>query len=352
MIDCRTLFKSALRATLKLTSVATLVAALFAGLPLSNAFAQANLDQLVTAAKAEGEVVFYLAPTEPIAKALVDAFTARYGIKASFLRLSTTPLLQRFSAEADSNNTGADVLWLSGSAEQNGTFGNDAAKRGWIEPVARAGLPVLQGGRFPARFLKENSAVTEFGMWIIGFNTSRIKPNEVPRTWKELLDPRFANQVIISDPLISDAYLPFWGLLFESYGEDFFARLRALKPRVMSSAVPATQALAAGEATLVIPTVHALISSLKAKGAPIEALTPDVTTSTESEVFLVARSRSKHPNAGRLLVNFMLSEEGSKAINGVSGGVESVYNTRALPSGYKSPRMNIDPTTLKRLLGL
>lgn len=343
MIDRRTLLKAALGAGVT------------AGLPLAtipDAMAQAGLDALVAAAKAEGEVVFYLAPTEPIGKALVDAFSARYGIRASFLRLSTTPLLQRFSAEADAGNTGADVLWLSGSAEQNGSFGNDAIKRGWIEPVARTGLPALQGGRFPARLLKENSAVVEFGMWILGYNTNKLKPSEVPRSWKEIVDPRFTGQVIISDPLISDAYLPFWGLLFESYGEDFFARLRALKPRVMSSAVPATQALAAGEATLVIPTVHALISSLKAKGAPIEALTPDVTTSTESEAFLVSRGRAKHPNAGRLLLNFMLSEEGSKAINGVSGGVESIYNTRALPAGYKSPRMNIDSPTLKRLLGM
>ena len=67
MLDRRTLLKTALKAVLKATSGAALVAALSAGLPLSNAFAQVNLDQLVAAAKAEGEVVFYLAPTEPIA---------------------------------------------------------------------------------------------------------------------------------------------------------------------------------------------------------------------------------------------------------------------------------------------
>lgn len=340
MVDRRTLLKAALGAGLS------------AGLPLSEALGQSNLDQLITAARAEGEVVFYLAPTEPIAKALADAFTAKYAIKASFLRLSTTPLVQRFSAESDAGKTGADVLWLSGNIGYNTAFGRDAIKRGWIDALPKAGLPVIQSGAFPTRFLKENTAVAEFGMWIIGYNTSKIKATEVPRTWKELLDPRFRDQVIIADPLISDAYIPFWGLLFETYGEDFFARLRDLKPRVMSSAVPATQSLAAGEAALVIPTVYALISSLKAKGAPIEGFAPEVTTSTESEVFLVSRSRSRHPNAGRLLANFMLSEEGNKVINAVSGGVESVYNTRALPAGYKSPRDNIDSATIKRLLGI
>ena len=313
---------------------------------------QLNLDPLIAAAKAEGEVVFYLSATEPIAKALSDAFSAKYGIKTSFVRLSPAPMVQRFAAESEGGNPATDLVWIGTSPAFNLAFGRDAVKRGWIESLPRSGLPVLQGGRFPARFLRENSAVVELGMWVIGYNTDRIKQADVPKNWTETLDPKFRGQILIPDPLVSNAYIGFWGLLFETYGEEFFTKLRDLKPRFVPSAVPGTQALAAGEAILALPTVTALTASLKEKGAPVDRFIPDVTTSTESEIFVVARNRSKHPNAGRLLANFMMSEEGNKVINAVSGGIVSIYDTRSMPSGYKSPRENIDNPTIKRLLGI
>lgn len=311
-----------------------------------------NIDQLIAAAKAEGEVVFYLSATEPIAKALADAFSAKYGIRTAFVRLSPAPMVQRFTAESEGGNPATDLVWIGTSPAFNLAFGREAVKRGWIESISRAGLPVLQGGAFPTRFMRENSVVVELGMWVIGYNTDRIKAAEIPKNWTQTLDAKFRGQILIPDPLVSNAYIGFWGLLYETYGEEFFARLRDLKPRFVPSAVPGTQALAAGEAILALPTVTALTSSLKEKGAPVDRFIPDVTTSTESEIFLVARNRSKHPNAGRLLANYMMSEEGNRVINGVSGGIVSIYDTRSMPSGYKSPRENIDNPTIKRLLGI
>jgi hypothetical protein len=63
--------------------------------PRSAANVQAELDALVNAAKAEREVVFYTTPTENVAKRVAEAFTSKYGIKASFIRFSSGPLYQR-----------------------------------------------------------------------------------------------------------------------------------------------------------------------------------------------------------------------------------------------------------------
>src|SRR5689334_3445292 len=87
------------------------IAALFllAAAHAPNAFAQAkpaaaaaDLEALIKAAKAEGELVVYGSSTDNVLKRVGDAFTAAYGIKHSFIRLSSTPLMQRYSAEAES----------------------------------------------------------------------------------------------------------------------------------------------------------------------------------------------------------------------------------------------------------
>ena len=76
--------------------------------------AQAELDALVAAAKAEGALVWYSAPPEALAKRVSDAFSAKYGIRVQFVRLQTVPQRIRYSAEAEANNFAADLLILAG----------------------------------------------------------------------------------------------------------------------------------------------------------------------------------------------------------------------------------------------
>jgi hypothetical protein len=63
---------------------------------------QAELDALVKAAKAEGEVTFYIGLTPNVATRIANAFNTKYGIKAQFLRLDAVALISRYSAEAES----------------------------------------------------------------------------------------------------------------------------------------------------------------------------------------------------------------------------------------------------------
>src|SRR4051812_7604671 len=74
------------------------------------AHAQSDLDALIKAAKAEGEVVFYSAAVENQSKNTAEAFTAKYGIKAQYVRIGNAPMLQRYAAEVDANNPAADLV--------------------------------------------------------------------------------------------------------------------------------------------------------------------------------------------------------------------------------------------------
>ena len=309
--------------------------------------AQADLDALVKAAKAEGEVTFFYTMAENIAKRTSDAFTARYGVKTQSLRVVL--LQQRYAAEMSSNAVTADALFQSSTLLQ---FAEEGIKKGWMETIADAALPEVTSGRFPARFNRGAAAIVQISPWVIGFDTSKVKGADIPRDWPDILHPRFKGQILIADTASSFAYNDFWAVMYDRYGESFFAGLRAQTPRVYSSGTPASQALGAGEGMLQVPTVTSLIRNIKDKGAPVDTVMPAYTTGVEIQVALTARAKSRHPAAARLLTNFIMSPEGNRIFNDEPGSI-SIYDDGGLPREYVSPSVanQARAAQIRKLLG-
>jgi iron(III) transport system substrate-binding protein len=318
-------------------------------LSVQPAMAQTELDALVKAAKAEGQLMFYSAPVENVAKRLADAFNAKYGMNARFVRLVSNTLLQRYSAEAESGNVAADLFINAGNAP---VFEADALKKGWIMRIAEANLPVVRSGEFPARFNKGASAVAQVTPWVMAYNTDKVKGADIPKSWADILHPRFQGQIILPDPAASDAYAEFWAPILQQYGEKFFADLRALNPRRYGQGAQAGQALAAGEGSLFMPLTAQRAAIDRARGAPVDAVMPEDATGVEMQLLMTHSAKAKHPNAARLFANYLLSPEGNKVFNDDPGTI-SVYDTTRLPKRYVSP----SPESLKikdqlpRLLG-
>jgi iron(III) transport system substrate-binding protein len=295
---------------------------------------QADLDALLKAARAEGELTFYSSTPEGVSKKASEAFFAKYGVKANYLRLASAPLQQRFSAEADANNLAADVLITLGASVP---FAEEGIKKGWIESISQASLPAIRSGEFPARFNMGPTALIQINPWLIAYNTEKLKPADAPKDWSDLLNPRFKGQIIIPDTRVTDAYSGFWSLILDRYGESFFTQLRAQNFRQIGSGIPAMQGVAAGEAMITFPAISATVQEPKSKGAPLAMVTPERTTGSESHIMLTSRARSKHPNAGRLFANWVLTQEGNLAFNKDSGST-SVFDTTGLPRQYESPK--------------
>ena len=263
------------------------------------------------------------------------AFLAKYGIQAKFVRFNSVLLQQRYATEAESGNFAADMLNNSGDAV---TYAEGGIKKGWFEPVASAGIPVILSGEFPARFNRGVTAVIQLSPWGIAYNTDKVKGADIPKDWLDLLNPKWkGGQILMADPRASDAYTDHWAMLLDKYGESFFAKLREQNIRMYSSGVPATQALGAGEGSIQVPVNAPLYQGVKDKGAPLGFMVPDTAVGIEQQVTLTARSKSKSPNAARLFANYVMSPEGNKVFND-DPGQASIYNLgSSLPKDYRSP---------------
>jgi iron(III) transport system substrate-binding protein len=309
----------------------------------------AEHEAMVKAAKAEGEAVFYSTAIESSSKRVSEAFQAKYGVVAKYLRISSSPLVTRFFAEADANNLATDIVLLAGSVK---AFTEEGLKKGYIEPMDKAGLPAVQSASFPKRFLTGPTAISAIYPWLIAYNSAKLKGAEIPKEWIDLLNPKYKGQILLVDPRVSEAYLDLWALLQDTHGDSFYAKLSEQNVRRYPAGVPAYQALGAGEGLVAMPAVPAGIQDLKEKGAPVDISIPTLTTGLEMHVILPARSKIKHPNAGRLLANYLLSEDGNKIFNDDKGTV-AIYDTSTIPKRYSPPKAeNVNrKEALTKLLG-
>ncbi|WBB75630.1 extracellular solute-binding protein [Micromonospora sp. WMMD1128] len=301
-------------------------------------------DGLESAAKEEGTVTLYSSVEEDATATFAKSFTDRYDVEVQVVRLTSAQLAQRFAAEAQAGAPAADALLISRTG-----FTADAIESGWLVPLADAGLPDFPGN-LDERFVlpDEGTAISIIQPAGIAYNTDLVPAGEAPKTWADLLDPKWKGRIAIPDPASSASYIGEWLVVAEASGPDFLQRFAAQDLKKYASGVPAAAAVAAGEAAFCVMGLASHIVDPKAKGAPIEFVAPPLTSGAEVVPGVAANSR--HPNAARLLIQYALSAEGSKVLADAAGAV-SPYDTTNLPTEYVSPDLAGAKTKQAQVIG-
>ncbi len=333
--------------------IACILALMFSLSTVKNSIAQPkpaaiDMDKLVTDAKREGQLTYYLTATENVARRTSDAFKKEYGIDAQFVRLTSAALKQRFGAEAQASNIAADLLIDTGAGSEQ--FVAEGLSKNWLQPVEDANLPILRSGGFPKQFVRGAAVIVQVSPWLIAYNTTKFKPGQAPKSWADLTDQALKGQILFTSfANASPSYMDMLELLLKQYGPDYMSRIRNLEPRWYNGGVPAMNALAAGEGAVMFPAVGSMVAGLKDKGAPIDLYQPDFTTGVEQILLLAAPDKSKRPNAARLFANWIMGRDGNKIVNADPGNV-SVYDTANLPRAYQAPGTRENRERILRLL--
>lgn len=290
----------------------------------------ADLSALADAASADGSLTLYSVLDESVLQELGDRFTEEFGINVDFVRLVSSDLQQRFSAEADAGAPAADVIILSHSP-----FFADALDSGWLTPLADAGLPNFPGD-LPEEYVVNDggAAVVSVIPTSIVYNTDMV--DAAPEDWTVYADEAYGDGLLqIATPDSSPISLAFWQLMRDEYGDEFLEDVAANNPVWHNSAVPATQAVAAGEGALGHPGVDAIVQNLQAEGAPVELAYPSVTTGPLTAVGLA--EGSQNPDAAKLFAAWMLTEEATEFLADASGaGSPYGYN---VTEGFQPPQV-------------
>jgi iron(III) transport system substrate-binding protein len=269
----------------------------------------------------------YGSPGEPGLKAAVDAFSQKYGINASYVRLVGGQLSARYLAEKQSGAATADAILIN-----NATFVTDAEKQGLITPLADLKIPGFPWN-FPKKFMMPDEGTAVVGLQVRGitYNTNFVKDGEI-KDWSDILKPKYKGHLGIPDPASAAVYVGHWYTVGEHYGgaETFLKEVRAqLGPNaVYASGVPASAAVGAGEVWIVPMNIASTTKTVTDQGAPLGFVVPKTTT-TDEQVVLV-NSKPAHPNAAKLFAAFMMSPDGADTM-AKNNNETSPFDTAHLP---------------------
>lgn len=273
-----------------------------------SALAQAGPSpELIEAAKKEGALGYYTTMTLSQSKKLVDRFEQKYPpIKVELFRTGGDPLLNKIITEARGGLNAWDV-----------TSGRGDMVLPLMENKLLAAYHSPESKNIPEDLVDKEGLWTAFYVnpYVLGFNTKLVNSAEAPKTYEDLLKPKWQGKKISID---DEAYGLLMGLM-EAWGKeravDYFRKLAAQKPVVMRGNTNRVQLAVAGEYSLIIayaPTIQRETS----RGAPIDWVPLEPVPVQVNPVMVSARA--PHPNAAKLFTDFLLSEEGQKMLIGFS----------------------------------
>src|SRR5437016_9286683 len=145
-----------------------------------------RMAKITTAAKKEGTVTMYTTFAEKDQPTLIRPFEAKYGVKVVIWRAGTDKVLQRTLAEAAARKYDVDLIHF-GSPEME-ALSREKILQAVNSPVHRD----LQPGSVPAH---REWAATLLSVWVQVYNTQLIKKEDLPRTYRDLLDPRWKGKL-------------------------------------------------------------------------------------------------------------------------------------------------------------
>jgi len=193
--------------------VAVVVAAASAGA----AGAQDAVD--VAKAKAEGKVVWYTSTPIEQGQKIADAFQKETGIKVEMFRSGGSSILRRFQQEMDAGRVAVDVLTHSEPAAANAL-----GKKGFFvafKPVNFDKVPEAAkdpNGLFVGQRL---NMMTHY------LRSDKVAAADEPKTWDDLLDPKWKGKVSIPDPKIGGGHYYFVYTIYKLFGKEWFEKARA-----------------------------------------------------------------------------------------------------------------------------
>ncbi len=269
-------------------------------------FATAADQALIDAAKREGEAVWYTTQIiDQFARPAAEAFQKKYGVKVTPVRADNAQISFRVLNEGAAGKLQADVI--------DGTAASTALqKAGFImkwQPDSAARLAPEHRDR--------NGYWTATNLYIMtpGFNTSLVPKGTEPKTFADLLDPKWKGKMAWSAPSSTYQTANFVGLVLADMGEqkgrDYLAKLgKQSIYEVNGSARQVLDLTIAGEypLALMIFNHHTVISA--AQGAPSHWIAMQPALATLSIVSVT--QGGPHPNAGKLFVDYLVSTEGQK----------------------------------------
>src|SRR5437899_1743767 len=257
---------------------------------------------LIEAAKKEGKVSFYSALELNTAERLARTFEAKYpGISVRVERSGAERIFQRIAQEQGSGISAVDVANSTDPAHYL-----DWKAKDWLAPYVSEDV----AKHFPADHVDPDGLYATSCGWIeaIGYNSNLVKREEAPKSYADLLDPKWQGKMVKAHPGYSGAIMTATFVLTRDLGWSFFEKLAQQKVMQVQSAADPPKKILLGERAVMADGNDYNLVLLKDQGKPVEVVYP-----AEGSPLIIVCSGvfrgAPNPNAAKLFQSFFFSAE-------------------------------------------
>ncbi len=258
-------------------------------------------DSRLVEARREGKVVWYTGAALLTAERVAKLFEqAHPGIKVEVHRSGSERILQRLMQEATAGIKNADVF----NSSDTGHYVL-LKKKGMLAKYTPAGAE-----RFPEGFRDPEGIAFGWRAFpiVISYNSTLLPGNQTPKTWRDLLDPKWKGKLVTAHPGYSGSIATYMLALVNLYGWDYFKQLAQNKPFLVQSVHDPAQVVASGERMVGANGAEYFLYSQRKKGNPLGIVYP------QDGVPLVVSpsaitSFAPHPAAAKLFTDFIFTKD-------------------------------------------
>ena len=261
---------------------------------------------LIEAAKKEGRVNYYTSVELKVAERISKLFEARYpGITVKVERSGAERNFQRIGQEYASKIYNCDTVNSS-----------DAAhfiiwkRDGLLEPL----LPVEVAAHYAPQYKDPDSAYATWRVMLspIAYNKSLVKPEDAPKGFRDLLDPKWVGKMVKAHPGYSGTIMTATYQIARDLGWEYLEKLAAQKIMQVQSATDPAKKIALGERALIIDGGDYTVTLEIDKGAPLEIVYPVEGTPLITGPSAVMK-RAQNPSAAKLFHLWSFTTEAQQA---------------------------------------
>jgi iron(III) transport system substrate-binding protein len=272
---------------------------------------------LIEAAKKEGKVAYYTSIDLPLAERIARTFEAKYpGISVRVERTGAERVFQRIGQEYTSRIHAVDVVQTSDAAHFI-VWKRD----GILTPF----VPEDVAQHFPVEHRDPDGMFATFRVSLsaIGYNSQLVKAEDAPKSFADLLDPKWVGKMVKAHPAYSGTIMTATFQMVRELGWGYFEKLAKQRIMQVQSATDPPKKLALGERAIMVDGGEYNLIQLKEAGQPVEVVYPP-----EGMPFVAGPNavfkNAPNPNAARLFQCYCFTPECQQLISDL-GGLRTVH---------------------------
>ncbi len=287
-------------------------------------------DAIAKASRAEGTLKYYDGglggPKLSSGRALFDFFRKKTGVEVEWYTAGPQPMITKVRNEAYSGELkfdvlhGYDVPWLWYPLKERKNLMQ------YVPPEAAA---LRKGTSDPDGYFHHFSAATLVSI----YNPNTLTPSELPKSYKDLLQPRWKDHLLAPDWIYTrnPLMLPWLTWMYVLYGPEYITALAGQNVKLLPEPRSAIDILNRGEGYIILGTGAPRYIEAKRQGEPVACFIMEEGV-YHRRTYVGINAQTKKPNLSRLFVRFLLSRDAQKIR--VENDFEASRTDVPLPDGY------------------